>query len=390
MYSVLYVDDDKHLLDVARFFLEETGEVSVDTASLATDALALPGFSSYDAIIADYEMPRMDGIAFLKKVRADYGNIPFILFTGKGREAIVIEAINNGADFYLQKGGEPESQFAELFHMIRKAVDKRRMEEEIAFKNAILSTQQDTSMDAILIVDANKKILNYTSNFIGLFGIPDELVASSLDEPVLRFVSDQIADPDVFLARVKDLYTHKNEKCIEDILLKNGQIIEWVSFPMLGDKDRYYGRVWYFRDITERKRVEDALRESEETFRTFVEKSSDGILLVDESGMVMEWNPALETITGITREGAIGKPYIGIIDRMMVAEHRTADILDRMKRELETASLTGSSVFFGRQIEACISRPDGTRRRVQQTVFPIRICRGFRLGSITRDITDLR
>ena len=73
----------------------------------------------------------MDGIVFLKSVRKDHGDIPFILFTGKGREDVAIEAINNGADFYLQKGGEPKSQFVELVHKIRIAVDKKRTEDQL-------------------------------------------------------------------------------------------------------------------------------------------------------------------------------------------------------------------------------------------------------------------
>ena len=59
-------------------------------------------------------MPDMNGIEFLKKVRASGNTIPFVLFTGRGREEVVIEALNEGANFYLQKGGEPKSQFAEL------------------------------------------------------------------------------------------------------------------------------------------------------------------------------------------------------------------------------------------------------------------------------------
>jgi len=72
----------------------------------------------YDAIVADYEMPEMDGITFLREVRRRGMTTPFIIFSGRGREEVVIEAINNGADFYLQKNGNPSTQFAELRNMI--------------------------------------------------------------------------------------------------------------------------------------------------------------------------------------------------------------------------------------------------------------------------------
>jgi len=82
--------------------------------------------TTYDAIVSDYQMPEMDGIEFLKTVRGSGSDMPFIIFTGKGREDVVIEAINNGADFYLQKGGNPKAQFAELSHKIKHAVRERR------------------------------------------------------------------------------------------------------------------------------------------------------------------------------------------------------------------------------------------------------------------------
>ncbi|NLD99668.1 MAG: response regulator, partial [Fibrobacter sp.] len=103
--SFLYVDDEEELLTIAKLFLERTGEFRVDIAKSAQEVLQSGSLQSYDAIISDYQMPGMNGIEFLKAVRDQDKDIPFILFTGKGREEVVIEAINNGADFYLQKGG---------------------------------------------------------------------------------------------------------------------------------------------------------------------------------------------------------------------------------------------------------------------------------------------
>ena len=130
MISVLYVDDEETLLDIGKLFLERSGDCSVDIALSARQGIEKMGKTTYDAIVSDYQMPEMDGIEFLKKIRAT-SNIPFILFTGKGREEVVIEAINSGADFYLQKGGDPKSQFVESKHKILQAVSRRRTENEL-------------------------------------------------------------------------------------------------------------------------------------------------------------------------------------------------------------------------------------------------------------------
>ncbi len=107
---LLYVDDESGLLQIAQLFLEKSGEFKVETLTSAQEALDSSSIQSCDAIISDFQMPEMDGIAFLKAVRERFGDLPFILFTGRGREEVVIDAINNGVDFYLQKGGEFQAQ----------------------------------------------------------------------------------------------------------------------------------------------------------------------------------------------------------------------------------------------------------------------------------------
>ena len=120
--KVLYVDDEPGLLEIARLFLEEAGNFQVSTSISAKTHWTLLQSGRMTSSSPITMMPEMDGIAFLKEVRKRYGDIPFILFTGRGREEVVIEAINNGVDFYLQKGGDPTAQFAELAHKIRQAV----------------------------------------------------------------------------------------------------------------------------------------------------------------------------------------------------------------------------------------------------------------------------
>jgi PAS domain S-box-containing protein len=128
MIHVLYVDDEPGLLEIGKLFLERTNDIKVETLNSATQGLDQLDIMRYDVIVSDFQMPHMDGIEFLKRVRAAKGEIPFILFTGKGREEVVIEAINSGADFYLQKGGEPKAQFAELAHKIRQLVRRTSVE----------------------------------------------------------------------------------------------------------------------------------------------------------------------------------------------------------------------------------------------------------------------
>jgi len=128
MIKVLYVDDEPDLLDIGKMFLERLGEVSIDTAGSGFEGLKKFARVHYDAIVTDYEMPGMDGIELLKHLRSQGNDIPLIIFTGRGRESVAIEALNNGADFYLQKSGDIDAQYRELKNMIMQVARRRRSE----------------------------------------------------------------------------------------------------------------------------------------------------------------------------------------------------------------------------------------------------------------------
>lgn len=131
MLSVLYVDDEPSLLTVCKLYLERHSDISVSISSSVENALTLLKTTRFDVIVSDYQMPGIDGIGFLKILRENNCFIPFILFTGRGREEVMIEALENGATFYLQKGGHSRSPFAELDEKIRKASRQYQAENTI-------------------------------------------------------------------------------------------------------------------------------------------------------------------------------------------------------------------------------------------------------------------
>jgi PAS domain S-box-containing protein len=142
------------------------------------------------------------------------------------------------------------------------------------------------------------------------------------------------------------------------------------------------------RDITERKRAEEALRHSEEKLRRLVEHSYDGVVLMDETGSIVEYNPAHERITGIPREEALGKPIWDVTYGTKPSEIGIAEQRQGLKNTIIQFTRTGDAPWLGQPIEVEIKRPDGERRTIEQAVFPIRTERGFMAGSVTRDITD--
>jgi len=126
---VLHVDDDISFLKTAKLILEMQGASQVDTASSVEEATEKMKENKYDAVISDYQMPGKDGLQFLKELRNSGNNISFVIFTGKGREEVTINALNLGADGYFNKIGHPETVYGELAHGIRQVVEKRRADQ---------------------------------------------------------------------------------------------------------------------------------------------------------------------------------------------------------------------------------------------------------------------
>jgi PAS domain S-box-containing protein len=258
MYRILYVDDDPGLLEIGKIFLEQGGEIIVDTLNSAIPALALLDYQQHDAVISDYQMPGMDGIAFLKKVRAAGNNIPFILFTGKGREEVVIQALNEGADFYLQKGGDPVSQFAELSNKVRYAINSKRSAAALGESEEKYRRIVETSIEGIWSMDARFITVFVNRKMADMLGYS---VPEMLGKQIMEFM-----DPSELADNTKKLENRRkgiNEFYERKFKRKDGSL-RWFGVSVTALKDpagNFAGSFAMLTDITDRKMAEDTLRQ---------------------------------------------------------------------------------------------------------------------------------
>jgi PAS domain S-box-containing protein len=140
--------------------------------------------------------------------------------------------------------------------------DRKRAEENLKFWNALMATQQEVSLDGILVVDETGGILSFNRRFVALWGISPEVAASKSSELILHSMLDKLEQPRDFLEKVAHLLRHRDQTSQDELTLKEGRILDRYSAPMVGSDGTTYGRVWYFRDITESKRSERAVAEA--------------------------------------------------------------------------------------------------------------------------------
>ncbi len=143
-----------------------------------------------------------------------------------------------------------------LYSIIHDVTEKKRAEEELIYRNMILSTQQEASIDGILVVDENNSFVSCNHRFAEMWGIPARLMEEKEDGLVLKLLTEQVADPRRFLAGVHHLHERNETTSKEEFLLADGRVFEHYAAPMVGEDGHYFGRVWYFRDITGQKKLE--------------------------------------------------------------------------------------------------------------------------------------
>jgi PAS domain S-box-containing protein len=266
--TVLFVDDEPVLRDVSKRFLERDKDLTVETCASAKEAMALLKKKKYDVIVSDYEMPVADGIVFLKQLRGEGNTTPFIIFSGKGREEVVIEALNNGADFYIQKGGDPKAQFVELKNQIQHINQRKRAEAALMQSEARYRLITDNMSDSVWLMDKKFRLTFISPSSERKRGFSQKEL---LDMPFERQLTPESRTAfGLFFAKnfpeermeQKDLPLSATTELA--FLMKDGSPY-WAETTLSLIRDgmgKPFGYVGMARDITERKRAEEKILSS--------------------------------------------------------------------------------------------------------------------------------
>jgi CheY-like chemotaxis protein len=264
MITVLLIDDEPSILDVTRIFLERTGAFSVETTLSGAEALEKIDSMNYDVIISDYEMPGMNGIELLKALKSRGVDVPFIIFTGKGREVVAVEALTYGATYYLQKGGEPRAQFAVLGNMIEQAVQKKRAEDETRLSNLRLADIVNFLPDPTFAINCKGTVIAWSTaiekmtgvNAVDIIGKGDYAYAVPFyGSPQPLLIDLLTATPDELNARHYTKVRHDGRALVAEwayVSLKGKPSVLWAkATPLCNVEGEVIGAIQSIRDMTE-------------------------------------------------------------------------------------------------------------------------------------------
>jgi PAS domain S-box-containing protein len=340
--ALLYVDDDLTLLELGKTFLENGGIFEVDIAQSGGEALDILQRKEYEGIISDYLMPEMDGIRLLERVRVRYPDLPFILFTGKGREEVVIQAFDAGADYYVQKGGDIRSQFRELSHKIQLAVKKRDTEKalrasEERYRNII---EDQTEFICRFRSDGTHNFVN--DAYCRYFGLEREEILGHRFQPEIP-AEDKKRIKTFFSSLTPD---HPVDIIEHRIIMQDGDIRwqRWSDRAIFDPSGKISEYQSVGRDVTDKKEAEldlgrkneelqaayEQLTATEEELRTsyddlaesqrtlehkdltlnaIIEESPIPQFVIDRNHTILYWNHALAVYSGIAADEMVGTDH---------------------------------------------------------------------------------
>ena len=270
----------------------------------------------------------------------------------------------------------------EAVRHLRIEIDERlRVEEALEFSNVILATQQETSLDGILVVDKAGRMISFNQRFLEMWNIPPEVAESRSIEEALLAVQDNVVDQEHFVERLRFLDEHKHEKAFDEILLKDGRIFDRYSAPMLGTDGKYLGRVRYFRDVTERKKAQEALVSEKERLAVTLRSIGDAVITTDIEGRIVMMNRVAEKLTGWLQDEAVGRPLPLVFN---IINEKTREPCEN---PVEKVLATGEIIELANHT-ALLAR-DGTEIVIADSGAPIRDKESRIIGVVLvfRDIT---
>ena len=301
--QILHVDDDPSITELTAKFLErESDRFTVETANSADEGIDRIDDRPPDCVISDYNMPGKNGLEFLRAVRKEHPDLPFILFTGKGSEAVASDAISAGVTDYLQKQGGNE-QYELLANRARNAVRARRQTERADRQEQLMRLTEFAGDTGGFELDVDSEEVLLTDGTRRLVGLSDDTQLTQ-EETIELYHPDDQSDVRETFQRAGETGEQRRGTWRLQTLHGDERLVDVTIVPVTedGEVTTFQGAV---HDVTDqRKRTQDL-----EQIETLFQHAQDSLFLIDvgEEFTVERVNPAYEMATGLSADWLEGR-----------------------------------------------------------------------------------
>lgn len=327
--SILVVDDDPSVLDSFKIILEQEPGFVVETLATSTEALGLLDTRYFDVIISDYSMPDIDGLALLREARARGCQSLFVIVTGKRLAHIAIDALNNGADFYMQKGADTDKEFPRLIEFINTRVPTKHTELEIVEWERFYHSVVESSPDLICRILPDGSLTYTNESCLHFFKKQyNDMIRQNL------FSLIPVDEKSAVLAQLQNLSAVKPDVLLEHRVGTDGgktPLLQWYYhgfFSAHGAVSEYQvaGRnAEGLVRIGEKGSAKTAFVPAAAAAPSpasappktdaydwkglvdTIQSLENPVFAIDKSGTVIAWNKAIEQLTGVEGARMVGK-----------------------------------------------------------------------------------
>ena len=263
---------------------------------------------------------------------------------------------------------------------LREALEaSKRAEEELTGALSVLTATLESTTDGVLVVTANEEVIRSNQKFIDLWGLPRNIQESHDHDKALDFAADQLKDPEGFRRRIDQINSQPEEETVDILHFKDGRIVERYSLPQR-IRGVTVGRVWSFRDVTERRELEDQLRQAQKM-------ESIGRLA---GGVAHDFNNLLTVISGRV-EFLVGAPNL--------THEQEEDLHEIDKAQERAGDLTRQLLAFSRKqllhpqvldLNVALDEVSPMLRRLIGEDIQIGLIHGEKLGCVMADLGQVQ